>query len=400
MKVLLVNKFLHPQGGSETYTFKVGEHLSSLGHQVEYFGMEHEGRTVGNKINAYTSDMDFHSKGLVRLLYPLKIIYSREAKKQILKVLEDFNPDIVHINNFNFQLTPSILYGLKSYEKKQGRRIKVLYTAHDYQLICPNHMLYIPGKNQLCEKCIQGSFLHCAKNKCIHNSGVKSILGSLEGYLYSVLGTYKRFDRVICPSYFMEQKLVQNKVFRKKTVPLHNFIIQQKMVESKCADKEYVLYFGRYSAEKGIHTLLEACKELPFIPFRFAGSGPLEDEIVNIPNVENVGFQSGEQLADLIIGARFTIIASEWYENCPFSVMESQMYGTPVLGADIGGIPELIREDSGLLFESGNKEDLVIKIKELWDNQEICDSCRKNCSADQFDTIESYCEKLIELYQS
>ena len=60
MRVLIINKFLYPNGGSETYIFKLGEALEQHGHEVQYFGMEHEGRCVGNRVNAYTSGMDFH----------------------------------------------------------------------------------------------------------------------------------------------------------------------------------------------------------------------------------------------------------------------------------------------------------------------------------------------------
>ena len=139
MKVLIVNKFLHPNGGSETYIFRIGEMLVRMGHEVEYFGMEHEKRCVGNRKDSYTSNMDFHEGKLGKLLYPFKIIYSMEARKKIRVVLEDMKPDVVHINNFNFQLTPSILYEIRAYEKKVKRKIKIVYTAHDSQLVCPNH---------------------------------------------------------------------------------------------------------------------------------------------------------------------------------------------------------------------------------------------------------------------
>ena len=108
--------------------------------------------------------------------------------------------------------------------------------------------------------------------------------------------------------------------------------------------QKYVLYFGRYSEEKGIGTLVRVCESLPQIPFVFAGAGPLEDRVNGVSNIENVGFKSQDELEILIRNAAFSIYPSEWYENCPFSVMESQMYGTPVLGANIGGIPELIVE--------------------------------------------------------
>ena len=160
------------------------------------------------------------------------------------------------------------------------------------------------------------------------------------------------------------------------------------------------LYFGRFSEEKGIGTLINVCKKLPNIQFIFAGTGPLEEEINGISNIKNLGFQKGEALEKLIREARFSIYPSEWYENCPFSVMESQMYGTPVLGANIGGIPELISVGStGELFESGNGEDLKIKIEELWNNKEKLDKYSENCKNISFDTIEEYCNKLIKIYE-
>ncbi len=131
-----------------------------------------------------------------------------------------------------------------------------------------------------------------------------------------------------------------------------------------------------------------------------AGSGPLEGELAGIPNLKNVGFQSGEALRKLIAGARFSVYPSEWYENCPFSVMESLMYGTPVLGADIGGIPELIDAgENGELFESGNADALAGKIRALWGDRTRLDAYTKACGKTRFDTVEAYAEKLMRLYQ-
>ena len=150
MRILMVNKFLYPNGGSETYIFELGKQLVDMGHEVQYFGMEHKGRIVGNNAQSYTSDMDFHTGGLQKLLYPFKIIYSTEARKKIRLVLQDFEPDVVHLNNINFQLTPSIIYEIRDFEKKHKKHIKIVFTAHDYQWVCPNHMMIIPGSGELC----------------------------------------------------------------------------------------------------------------------------------------------------------------------------------------------------------------------------------------------------------
>lgn len=162
---------------------------------------------------------------------------------------------------------------------------------------------------------------------------------------------------------------------------------------------DYVLYFGRFSEEKGIGTLIKVCKELPDVQFIFAGTGPLKETVNSVKNIKNVGFQKGKALEKLISEARFSIYPSEWYENCSFSVMESQMYGTPVLGAEIGGIPELIQVDkTGELFENGNGEDLK-KVEKLWGDKKLCEEYSANCKDISFDIIDEYYEKMVKVYQ-
>lgn len=400
MKILMINKFLYPNGGSETYIFKLGEYLEKQGHEVQYFGMEHNGRCVGNKVNAYTSDMDFHGGSkLAKLTYPFKTIYSKEARVQIRKVLNDFEPDVCHLNNFNYQLTPSMILEIVKWRKQTGHKCKIVFTAHDYQLVCPNHMCNNPNTHENCEKCLGGKFLNCTKGKCIHGSTARSVIGTMEAEFWKVKGTYKYIDTMICCSEFMKSKLDTNPIFATKTVALHNFI--DKVEWKNTEKKDYVLYFGRFSEEKGIGTLIDVCKKLPNIQFVFAGTGPLEDEIKNIRNIKNVGFKKGESLEKLIREARFSIYPSEWYENCPFSVMESQMYGTPVLGARIGGIPELISEGkTGELFTSGDGKDLMSKIQKLWNNKELCEEYSANCKDISFDTIDEYYKKIVKSYMN
>lgn len=407
MKVLIVNKFLYPNGGSETYIFEIGKELEKLGHEVQFFGMEHKGRIVGNKAQAYTSDMDFHTGKLDKLLYPFKILYSFEAKKQIRKVLDDMQPDVVHLNNINFQITPSIIDEICSYRKKTGRKVRIISTAHDYQWICPNHMMRIPSENVNCDKCVGGKNRHCSRNKCIHNSKMKSILGTVEANIYRMKKTYSKVDKIICPSEFLYKQFDRDPILSgDKLVAKHNFFIKGEDFDrvKELPKKDYVLYFGRYSKEKGMGSLISAVKNLPEIPFVFAGSGPLEAELKGIDNVENRGFLSGEELHTLIRQARFSIYPSEWYENCPFAVMESVSYGTPVIGANIGGIPELVSVDekpTGMLFTSGDADMLTDKLFKLWNDVELQNSMERNCFNNEYDSVESYVRWMVEdIYQN
>ena len=409
MKILMVNKFLYPNGGSETYIFKLGQQLQKMGHEVQYFGMEHEGRVVGNRVGSYTSDMDFHSGGLKKLLYPFRIIYSAEAKRKMRLVLEDFNPDVVHLNNINFQLTPSVIYAVRGYEKKHGVKVRLVYTAHDYQWVCPNHMMRIPSTGAICFACRGGAYGQCSKNRCIHGSRIKSLLGTLEAAYYAKRRTYGMIDVIVCPSEFMKKQLDTDPLLVDKTVVMHNFMetdaLRSKDVAGDGAEtkndrgaavRDYVLYFGRFSEEKGMRTLLAACRALPEVPFVFAGTGPLEREIPRDANIENKGFVTGEALHTLISGARFSVYPSEWYENCPFSVMESQVYGTPVLVSDLGGAPELVQAgETGELFRGGDEQELAEHIRDLWNDPERCRRYSENCKNINFDTIEEYCDKIV-----
>lgn len=382
MKILLINKFLHPNGGAETYLFRLGEALSALGNEVQYFGMEHPERRVGNRAGAYTRNMDFHDRA--KLTDAWRVIYSSEARRKIRRVLEDFRPDVCHLNNFNFQLTPSILLEIRKWSRETGHPCRILYTAHDYQLVCPNHMCR--SRNGNCEACLRGNVWKCVKDRCIHESFLKSLLGAAEAVMWKSLGVYRHIDTVICCSAFLKEKLDTHPHLAGKTWVMQNFV--EKELVRKTSAGDYVLYFGRFAQEKGVDTLLQAARDLPEIPFLFAGSGSIDET----ENVRNVGFQSGEALKELIRNARFTVCPSEWYENCPFSVLESLSLGTPVLGARIGGIPELIRPgENGALFKSGDIGDLKQKLLQLW-------TAAPRCERGGFDTAEEYARKLMILY--
>lgn len=394
MKILLVNKFLYQKGGSETYVFKLGEVLEKYGHTVEYFGLENEKNIVGNSAGSYVSHIDFNEGILKNLKAPFRIIYSTEARLKLRKVLEKFRPDVIHLNNIQFQLTPSIILEAEKYRKEANPDLRIVYTAHDYQLVCPSHGFFDSNIN-ICEKCLDGNYLHCLKTKCMKNSRAKSLLATADAYCWKYSKAYSYIDKIICPSEFLKSKLDTQERFSDKTVTIHNFFDAEKIENVK--KENYILEFGHLSKDKGTLTLLEAAKNFPEIKFVFAGYGEAEESIKSVPNAEYVGFKTGKELKELIAKAMLTVCPSEIYENCPFSVIESQIYGTPVIGSRMGGIPELIREGkTGLIFEAGNPFDLTEKIKEIINNS---DKFIRNCKSVSFETSDSYYEKLMKIYK-
>lgn len=397
MKILMVNKFLYPRGGAETYFLKIGELLEKWGHQVEYFGMEDEKNTVGNALNLSVKNKDFHNAGPEKYLYPLQIIYSLEAKRKIQKVIRHFKPDIIHLNNINFQLTPSII------DAAASEKIPVVQTVHDLQMLCPNHLMLDVNKMKPCELCMNGSMWNCVKGNCIHGSRLKSLIGSIEGILYRYTKTYDKVDTYICPSEFIEKKLLNRTRYKGKTKMLRNFLGEVPK-DAAAEKKDYVLFFGRLSEEKGIVDFMKACAMLPEIPFIIAGSGPLEELCKNsgLKNVQYVGFQTGDKLKKLVQEALFSVHFSIWYENAPLAILESQALGTPVLCNRIGGIPELVDENkTGILNDVFTAEAYAEKIKQFYSEREKLKEFAANCleKKNTMMTLDVYTERLLKIYK-
>ena len=211
-----------------------------------------------------------------------------------------------------------------------------------------------------------------------------------------MLHTYKIIDQIIVPSNFMADMLRRNDDLREKVYVLRNFVDVSHRNEKK---EDYVLYFGRYSHEKGINKLLKICQNLKDIKFVFAGDGPMKGEIEQLGNVTNVGFKSGEELWNLIAKAKFCLFLSECYENCPFSILEAEACGTPVVGCSLGGVPELIEDKiDGEIVNIDNLDEIEDVIKNLWNNEELLELYVNRLKTKKLISLEMYCNRLIELY--
>lgn len=395
MKILLVNKYLYPKGGAETYMLELARHLEAVGHEVAFFGMHDDNNIVGPDREALVWNMDFHASGPAKLLYPFKIIYSFEAKRKLRRMLRDFRPDVMHVNNYNYQLTPSIL------DAPELRDVAVIQTVHDPQMVCPYHRLYNERTYEICEKCTGRRYTACLRERCFGGSFIRSLLGMMEGTLYKWRHTYeKKIDCYIFPSRFLHDKTREMGLVLPRCEVLHNFT-DIGFDPSGIEKKDQVIYFGRLSREKGFLTILKAADLLPGVKFVVAGGGPLEGELAKHPNIEYVGFKRGEELFRLVGESLVSLYPAEWYENCPLSIIESMMAGTPVIGANAGGIPELIREgEDGAYCEAGSAESIRDQILWFYENRDEARAFAQNAirNAARFN-IAAYMKRLEEIYE-
>ena len=339
MKVLQINKFLYPKGGAETYMFQLSKALKENGIDIEFWGMEDEKNIVADTYQSFAKNISYQEKSLFKIISNTpRTIYSFDNKKRISKILDHFKPDVVHLHNYNFQLTPSILPEIKK------RGIKIVQTIHDAQIICPYHRLYNFQKDIICTKCVTGSFLNCINDRCFDDSFFKSVVGASESYYYHTFKYYEKYiDRFISPSRFLAELI-------KKRVKDHTFEIlpnfSDKLEDLEVNKTDYYLYFGRITNEKGVLELVDIFKELK-LNLIIIGSGDQEDKvknrIVDNKNISFLGPKSERELFSYVANAKYVIQPSKWYENCPMTVIESFTYDTPVIASNHSGFKDLIQ---------------------------------------------------------
>ena len=362
MKILMVNKFYYIKGGSETYYFALKRLLESKGHSVIDFSMKDEKNFDSPYSDYFVENIDYNALGndWTKIRAGFNIIYSVEAKRKFEQLVKDTKPDLVHLHIFQHQISPSILDIIKKYN------LPTVYTAHDLKMLCLNYKMLQHGK--ICEECKGGKYYHCVLNKCVKNSFVKSSVNVIEGYIHKWRRSYDAIDKIITPSAFYKRKFEDFGVESDKVIHIPNFLDTYKPKINR-NEEVYYLYFGRLSEEKGIFTLLQAFQKLS-LNLYIVGIGPLEKNVEEyirqnkMRHVQLLGFKSGQELKDIVGNAKAIILPSEWYENGPYSAIEALQLGRPIIGADIGGISELV-DENGFLFRSGEVMDLTEKIQKI-----------------------------------
>jgi len=400
MKIISVNKFYWNKGGSESVFFGEMELLESNGHEVVPFSMKAENNLESPYSKYFVENVDYSSTGSSgKIKAAMNIIYSFEARSKMKQLLQKFVPDIAHFHIFQHQISPSVFGPLR--EKK----IPLVLTLHDLKPICPIYSMYTNGA--VCEACKGRKFYNCFIKKCTKGSRFKSLINTVEMYFHYMMGYYQNVDRYIAVSQFHRNKMLENGFKNEQVVYIPNYIDVDKF-HLPYEDKGYGLSFGRLSHEKGLDHLLEAIAITDKVPFYIAGTGPLEDELKllvdqrNLKNIKFLGFVSGDELLNLISRASFTVISSIVYENCPMSVLESLALETPVIGADIGGIPELINNNvDGYIYKPGNSQELAQKVSKIMEDTEkrkkMGEAGRKKI-VERFDKEQHY-NKLHALYK-
>ena len=395
MRILLVNKFHYLRGGSEKYYFELAKLLKSHGHTVAFFSMKNENNIKTGDREYFVDEIDMNTGSKFEAL---NVIYSKKNKALMEKALEEFKPDIVHINNFQRQLSASIIDAVKE------KNIPLIMTAHDLNSICPASIMLYNG--EVCEDCITKGYTSCIKKKCIKNSMLKSVLGYIEKKYYDLHKMFCKIDCIISPSEFNKNQLLKGKLKCNDITVIHNFVNETEKTDYTLGDCAF--YFGRLSKEKGILNLIEAINNIPGARLIIAGDGPERENIqayIKEHKLENritlLGYLNQNDIRENIRKCRFVTVPSICFENCPYSILETMEIGKPIIGSKIGGIPELIQDGiNGFTYEHNDVTKLTNILMKLFGNDETVKQFSKNSKQIfiQNYSAEAYYNKLMTVY--
>lgn len=356
--LLSINNYHYRRGGSDVVYLDHAALMEEQGWHNGFFSMNHPKNFDTSWSKYFIDEIEFgHAYSIgQKLTMASKVVYSFEAQKKLKRLLSEFPVDVAHLHCIYHHLSPSIIPTLRD------AGVPVVMTAHDLKIACPAYKML--NDTGVCEKCRDGSLLNVVRHRCVRGSLAASAIVMLESSVHRMLDTYQsKLNKVVVPSRFFMEKFIEWGWPRDKFAYIPNYV-DSTHFEPGYEAADYFLYFGRLAPEKGVATLMRAAKAAGVI-LKIAGTGPIEAELHSLNAelggaAEFLGYRSGAELHSLIRSAIAVVLPSEWYENAPMSVLESFALGTPVVGARIGGIPEMVIEgETGWTFESRNAEELA-----------------------------------------
>lgn len=391
MKILQISHRNYIAGGSDAVFFATSEMLESMGHQVLRFCMD-DPQNQPHALSGYFPRGADTANPAAR--DAVRYFWNCEAAQRLKALLRDHGPiDLAHLHIYHGKMTPAILPVLRR------ANIPVVHTLHEYKLACPVYTMERDGK--ICSDCADGTILSAVKHRCKEGSAIRSLVMATEFLTARALGDVRHVDQFICVSDFQRRMLKRSGLPEDKLATLHNFVDTGIFCPAE-APGDALLYFGRIEKLKGVETMIRAVAQTGQ-KLHIIGDGhwvePMRKMIEGLENVRYLGFQSGAALRRMIARAKAVIVPSEWYENCPMSVLEAKASGVPVIGANIGGIPELVQhEQDGLLFSAGDAVALATALGRLeqLDPSRLRKTARKN-ALERF-SRRAHAENLLSLY--
>ncbi len=382
MKILLIHNTYLKYGGEDTVFEAEKQLLEQNGNEVETLIFDN---TLLQGIEK------------IKLIY--NIFYNNKSAKLLKSKLKEFKADIIHVHNFFYLASPAIFYVANEC------KIPIAQTMHNYRLICAGALLL--RDERVCELCVSKKIpLEGIKHKCFNNSFLQTTQLTLMTGLHKYLGTWKnKIDTYICLTEFAKSKFSNSSL----QIPINKISVKPNFTEdmgvSKVKRKDFYLFVGRLSKQKGIDILLEAAKNQGF-KLEIIGDGEMREYVEKMAEIhQNIiyhGFQQKNWIMDKLKACKALIFSSISYEGMPLTILEAFATGTPIIASDIDNVRDFIQDNvNGLHFKYGNATDLAEKVAFFEENSSKLSHFYTQARAtyEAHYTPEKNYQQLIKIYQ-
>ncbi len=381
MKILIGHNRYQWHGGEDAVVAAEAALLRSQGHDVVEFVADNAAFLESSQKNLFTAALNF--------------FWSRVSYHRLLKVLDDFKPDVAHFHNIYFALTPSV------YVACHRKSVAVVQSLHNFRMFCANGLMFRDG--QLCRKCLEGSPLSGIRHRCYKNSMAASLLVTALTGWHRAVHTYERYVHCFITAtaftrrQYMQAGLKAEQIWVKPNVYYPD-------VEYQLPAGQYALYVGRLSEEKGVIGMLEVFKNIPHIPLKIIGDGPLRAQVQHMledPQLQHVqwlGKLDNEALMQMMRGAKMLVVPSTCYENFPRVVVEGYAFGLPIVAFAQGSFKDIVNDQTGMLIKSGAWADFPAAIEHCWEFTANQHQRIRQIYECDFSPIANY-QQLISIYQ-
>jgi len=400
--IVSINNYHYRRGGADVVFLEHNRLFEERGMRVVPFAMRHPRNLPSPWESHFVEEVELGNTygPLEKLRNAAKAIYSFEARRKLGALIDEVAPALCHAHNVYHHLSPSILSLIA------GRGIPLVMTLHDLKLACPNYTMLSRG--EVCERCKGGKLYNAAVGRCMKGSLALSAWVTVESYLHAWLQSYARnVDVFVVPSQFFIEKFVEWGFERQRFVNIPNFVAVEQL-EAEYASGDRIVYVGRLSREKGLVTLVRAAASAK-VGVTLIGTGPEAANVAALAEAERAdvrfaGYLNGRELHDAIRAARAVVLPSECYENAPLAVLEAYALGKPVIGSNLGGIPELIQQGkTGYVFTPGDVESLATVLRQVFDTTDgaIAEMGRASrVLVEREYTEQHYFDRMLALYRS
>lgn len=339
MRILQIHNFYSTKGGEDVFFTSLVELLRKRGDRV--FAWTKESKKIKDEF-------------LPQLKLASEMFWSKKTERELSSVIDDFKPDVAHFHNIYPLITAT------AYSVCQRFKVPIVQTVHNYRFVCPKGTLFREG--EICQLCVKKRFYYPSfVFKCYHKSHLASLALSTSFLYHYTAKTFDLIDKFVFPSAFTRQyylKYLNLPLNRTEILP--NFVeVKEKETREK---KDYFLFVGRLSEEKGILRLLDLFSRLPKLNLVVVGDGPLKSEVDKYKNFGNIlikGKISEKKVHELMKEALAVVFPSLSFEVMPMVLVESFACATPVIVPKFGAFESLIKgERTGFFYQSGDMEDL------------------------------------------